>query len=424
VQYGLGPAAEKTDEWNYLLVDGTTTPRQLVDLQGEVTLSTRYDPWGDTLELEGTGNFSFGYLNSLLDLTTGLLYVGNGQYYDPATGRFLTRGVNPNNTNPYVPWNLSPTGAIIGPLALLAMFYRRKKGVRGKADPYLLVLCAAFILLGVGMACRLGGGSPAPANPSPTPTMPPASTQEPAGAGTAPAVTPSPSSSPTQQPAEPDPCANCTSTPTPTPLPKLKIFFGGSWGQDRITERGPNPAEQTPVWNETADVVIQYPGSKTEHAKMVNIDDYANTNLIVIGYSAGADSALIFAYAYWQEQQKQGFLGRITDIAVLGGTMTGNLIDGGNLATEWPHILNTLLGWGTDIYVLNDIDQAGTGGEASGYSAPSGATGEFWYDDQSDPSTGQEHWQGPWGGPISYSSTGTNNSPAFRDKVMSWFDNH
>ena len=27
-----------------------------------------------------------------MDAATGLLYVGNGQYYDPATGRFLTHG--------------------------------------------------------------------------------------------------------------------------------------------------------------------------------------------------------------------------------------------------------------------------------------------------------------------------------------------
>ena len=26
-----------------------------------------------------------------MDVATGLLYVGNGQYYDPATGRLLTR---------------------------------------------------------------------------------------------------------------------------------------------------------------------------------------------------------------------------------------------------------------------------------------------------------------------------------------------
>ncbi len=40
------------------------------------------------LEIHGTGNFSFGYLGGLMDTSTGLLYMGNGQYYDPSTGRF------------------------------------------------------------------------------------------------------------------------------------------------------------------------------------------------------------------------------------------------------------------------------------------------------------------------------------------------
>ena len=36
-------------------------------------------------------------LGRVLDVTTGLLYVGNGQYYDPNTGRFLSRDAKPNN---------------------------------------------------------------------------------------------------------------------------------------------------------------------------------------------------------------------------------------------------------------------------------------------------------------------------------------
>lgn len=115
--YGLGAIGEKTTAWNYSLPDGTNTPRQLTDVQGEITLSARYTPWGDSLELYGTGNFSFGYFGGVLDAATGLLYVGDGQYYDPSTGRFLTRDVYPNSPNPYVPWN--PIGAIIGPLGLM-----------------------------------------------------------------------------------------------------------------------------------------------------------------------------------------------------------------------------------------------------------------------------------------------------------------
>jgi uncharacterized protein RhaS with RHS repeats len=71
--YGLGPIAEKTTAWNYVLPDGSNTPRQLTDVNGEVTLSTRYTPWGDTLELNGTGNFTFGYFGGLMDEATGLI---------------------------------------------------------------------------------------------------------------------------------------------------------------------------------------------------------------------------------------------------------------------------------------------------------------------------------------------------------------
>jgi RHS repeat-associated protein len=109
--YGLGAIGEKNNAWSYSLPDGTNTPRQLSDISGDITLSARYTPWGDTLDTYGTGNFAFGYFGGIHDAATGLLYVGNGQYYDPATGRFLTRDTKPNNSNPYVPWN--PTVPIL-----------------------------------------------------------------------------------------------------------------------------------------------------------------------------------------------------------------------------------------------------------------------------------------------------------------------
>ncbi len=98
--------------------------------------------------------------------------------------------------------------------------------------------------------------------------------------------------------------------------------------------------------------------------------------------------------------------------------MTGELTTGGSLISEWTRIFNNLLKWGTDIYVLDDAGHFG--GEASGYSAPEGATGTFKFD----PRPYQEHWQGPFDGSISALSTGTNNSPSYRDYVLSWFENH
>lgn len=48
--YGLGAIGEETNAWSYSLPDGTNTPRQLSDLSGDITLSARYTPWGDTLD--------------------------------------------------------------------------------------------------------------------------------------------------------------------------------------------------------------------------------------------------------------------------------------------------------------------------------------------------------------------------------------
>ena len=151
--YGLGAIGEKTTAWNFSLPDGTNTPRQLSDSSGNITLSARYTPWGDTLDTYGTGNFTFGYFGGVMDAATGLLYVGNGQYYDPATGRFLTRDVNPNSANPYVPWN--PIGAIIGPLGLVALVFGRRK--KGSKVGTLLVLLVVTVSVGMTLAGCAGG---------------------------------------------------------------------------------------------------------------------------------------------------------------------------------------------------------------------------------------------------------------------------
>jgi RHS repeat-associated protein len=203
--YGRGPIGEKTSEWNFSLPDGTNTPRQLSDVTGDITLSARYTPWGNSLELHGTGNFSFGYLGGVLDATTGLIYVGNGQYYDPTTGRFLTRSVNPNSTNPYVPWN--PIGAIVGPMGLIALvFGRRKKG--SKVGTFLVL---ALVMVSVGMT--LTGCGPAP-TPSQSPNIPPAS-QTPI-----PSQTPNPTQTPIQTPTQ-------TQAPTNTPaVPTCTLTIG------------------------------------------------------------------------------------------------------------------------------------------------------------------------------------------------------
>ena len=88
-----------------------------------------------------------------MDTATGLLYVGNGMYYDPQTGRFLNRNVHPEQTNPYVPWG-DPAGAMVAPLALLALVFTNKKK-RTKLDYWIIAL-----VLGLSAGMSLTGCGP------------------------------------------------------------------------------------------------------------------------------------------------------------------------------------------------------------------------------------------------------------------------
>ncbi len=108
----------------------------------------------------GIGNISIGYLGSLMDTATGLLYVGNGQYYDPSTGRFLNRNANPNGTNPYVPWGGEPSATLMAPLALLSLLYSRRKK-RGTLDT-IVILLVLGMSLGLGLAACNGVTPPPP----------------------------------------------------------------------------------------------------------------------------------------------------------------------------------------------------------------------------------------------------------------------
>ncbi len=414
--YGVGPVGQQTDSWAYDLSDGTNTPRQLVSAQGQITFSARYTPWGDTLQSSGTGNFTYGYLGGLMDTSTGLLYMGSGNYYDPSTGRFLSRNAKPDQTNPYVPWGGNPTGALFTPLALLSLIYSRRKK-RGTLD---IIIILVVVSMSIGMsltACTPGTSTVAVSNGTATigtatviTTPGPNGTLTVSGTFT-PTSTPGPSGTPTKNPS-----AICTASVTlMTPTITATIFFAGSDGVS-LNDIGPNPSFQTPVWIQDVNQVVRFPGGgingKMNQANAVNIDTYKDVNLIVIGYSSGGDAALIFADKYRRQQIQNCGSGKIIDIAVLGGTMTGKMTDGRDLAKEWPEVLDNLLVWGTNIYILED--KAAYGGAAAGYKAPPNATGRFHFEYR--PS--QEHWQG------GYPGNGTNNSPEFRADVYSWFAAH
>jgi RHS repeat-associated protein len=234
--YGVGPVGQMTDSWAYDLPDGTNTPRQLVSSQGQITFSARYTPWGDTLQSSGTGNFTYGYLGGLMDTSTGLLYMGSGQYYDPQTGRFLSRNAKPDQTNPYVPWGGNPTGALFTPLALLFMFYSRRKK-RGTLDMIIIL-----VVLGVSLSMSLtacGSNNGPTTTIVNTPTGPATVTVTPTPTGATVAITaPPPAGSPVGTPS-----TTCTITLTSNNLYNQAVHLLGfvpinldQWSDAELTE--------------------------------------------------------------------------------------------------------------------------------------------------------------------------------------------
>jgi hypothetical protein len=286
-------------------------------MAGAVTLSTRYNPWGKPIEIDGTGNFDASFIGTLIDATTGLIYIGNGQYYDPETGRFLTRGVNPNSTNPYMPWN--PSGLLIGSMGLVMMILRSKRGRHASkfVTMLTLVIPMAFFLVGCTITLPCGCTGTCGQAPSPQPETP-AQTSQPAGVATEPAETPTPASSPDQTPTHTDPCADgsCTSTPSPTPTPGTtqtrfeKIIFICGRGDGTACATGNAPLHPFREWamkngyqdsdfkihDNDSDSCNGSDGKRKLNCANLAINEVnteSNARFLLIGHSAGADSVII-----------------------------------------------------------------------------------------------------------------------------------
>jgi RHS repeat-associated protein len=131
----------------------------VVALNGSITLVRTYDPFGQVLDQRGSGSLSWGFFGGLLDAASGLVYIGNGQYYDPATGRFLT--ASGPGANPYLPRGTGdPLGALLAPVALISLWIRRKG--RKHIAPTERWLVIAVVLLSASATIVACGPGPTP----------------------------------------------------------------------------------------------------------------------------------------------------------------------------------------------------------------------------------------------------------------------
>lgn len=429
--YGLACIGEQVDvgdaqnsQWRYYHQDGNRLVRQTTNEDAEVTLAWTYSPEGAiVIGEEGPVTHLGCDGNTTYDFSTGLIFK-NGNYFDPNTGIWLTMGG-------LVVWNGRQTRP-------------SNRRQRKRSRKWLLLLLFFLIVLLLTGCGQTPGATLTPTStPCPTPSIP----GLPSNTPSIPTYTPGAPSTPTKIPTSLPP------TGTPTPLPTKTVFFAGSFGdginpmtgKSYMEENGPVRETQTPFWDSIADYWYEYPGHRNNGLNgknlqadnaMADFQQLKNYNLLVIGYSAGADTALIFAQKYYEKIDTEGGSGNITGLALLGPTLSNPQVSSNdlaysNLSTNWQNILNDLLvNRGTDVYILNDGGFAGDTFSASHYTAPGNAQGRLLHeirDKDYDPNTITQEHINDYHDPDSYgfqqgwTPNATNNSEAFFNHVMQWF---
>ena len=287
--YGNGRIAQMGQQAEYFLPDALGSVRQMVNAGGAVTLSRRYDPYGQVITSQGSSETVFGYTGEQTD-PSGMVYL-RARYYSPLQGRFVSEDT----------WE----GDAVDPLSYNRWAYVQENPI-SRRDPSGRCYTNSNIFSS-GYWARFWE----------SPILGPCDSDQNN-------MEKNIYSNNTQQ--TPSPTCTTTSTPTVTPtsipvaIVSKTIFFGGSNGSS-LADPGPDPKIQTPVWVIDADV-YKYPGgSKNAQADEVNISSYKNNTIIIIGYSAGADTALIFANKFRDYQKKNSILGSISDVIILGGTI-------------------------------------------------------------------------------------------------------
>ena len=124
--YGNGRIAQTGNTTEYFLGDALGSVRQLVNGNAEVTLTKSYDPYGDTIASNGSGQSVYGFTGETSD-ANGLIYL-RARYYNPIDGRFVSRDTwerDENQPITYNKWTYANANPVMyidpnGAMALLA----------------------------------------------------------------------------------------------------------------------------------------------------------------------------------------------------------------------------------------------------------------------------------------------------------------
>jgi RHS repeat-associated protein len=81
---------DSNEEKEYFLGDALGSVRMLADEEGEITLLRSYEPYGEVLTNQGSGETSYAFTGEQYDPQTGLVYL-RARYYSTASGRFMSR---------------------------------------------------------------------------------------------------------------------------------------------------------------------------------------------------------------------------------------------------------------------------------------------------------------------------------------------
>ncbi|HLA82761.1 MAG TPA: RHS repeat-associated core domain-containing protein, partial [Thermoleophilia bacterium] len=113
--YGLGLIAQQSGlDVAYYHPDGLDSVRNLTNGSGQGIASYSYDPFGGLRSASGSWPNDFRFTGQQFDQATGLYYL-RARYYDPATGRFISRdafpgyAINPASLHPYSYAENNPT---------------------------------------------------------------------------------------------------------------------------------------------------------------------------------------------------------------------------------------------------------------------------------------------------------------------------